>query len=92
MVMLLLDQHSNRKLLAVWVVVNRILQFILCIQSPSPYGSCLIAAHRMIFSFNLAVYFYQLVVTYVICWLPVNKQYRDEECIISNQLKGVEAS
>jgi hypothetical protein len=46
----------------------------------------------MIFSFNLAVYLYQLVVTYVICWLPVNKQYRDEECIIYNRLKGVEAS
>jgi hypothetical protein len=54
--------------------------------SQSKYCSCVIAAHRMIYSFNLPVYLYQLVVTYVICWLPVNKQYHDEVCI-SNQLK-----
>jgi hypothetical protein len=29
----------------------------------------------------------------VICWLPVNKQYHDEVCIMQyNQLKGVETS
>jgi hypothetical protein len=61
--------------------------------SPSKYCSGVIAAYRMIYSFNLSVYLYQLVVTYVICWLPVNKQYHDEVCIMQyNQLKGVETS
>jgi hypothetical protein len=49
-----------------------------------------IAAYRMIYSFNLSVYLYQLVVTYVICWLPVNKQYHDEVYLMYNQLKGDE--
>jgi hypothetical protein len=56
--------------------------------SPSKHCSCVIAAYRMIYSFNLSVYLYQLVVTYVICWLPVNKQYHDEVYIMYNQLKG----
>jgi hypothetical protein len=60
--------------------------------SPSKYCSCVIAAYRMIYSFNLSVYLYQLVVTFVICWLPVNKQYLDEVCIMYNTLKGVETS
>jgi hypothetical protein len=44
----------------------------------------------MIFSFNLSVYLYQLVVTYVICWLPVDKQYHNEVDIMYNQFKGVQ--
>jgi hypothetical protein len=46
----------------------------------------------MIFSFNLSVYLYQLVVTYVICWLPVDKQYHNEVDIMYNQFKGVQTS
>jgi hypothetical protein len=46
----------------------------------------------MIFSFNLSVYLYQFVVTYVICWLPVDKQYHNEVDIMYNQLKGVQTS
>jgi hypothetical protein len=86
------DEHSNRKAVAVLVVLSRVLKCILCIQSLSQYCGCTIAAHPMIFSFNLSVYLYQLVVICVIFWLPVNKQYHDDECIMYNQLKGVEAS
>jgi hypothetical protein len=78
--------------LAVLVVLSRILQIILCIRSLSKYCSCVVAAHRMIFSFNLSVYLYQLVVTYVICWLPVDNQYHNEVDIMYNQLKGVQTS
>jgi hypothetical protein len=46
----------------------------------------------MIFSFYLSVYLHQLVVTYVICWLPVDKQYHNEVDIMYNQLKGVQTS
>jgi hypothetical protein len=46
----------------------------------------------MIFSFNLSVYLYQLVVTYVICWLPVDKKYHNEVDIMYNQFKGVQTS
>ena len=46
----------------------------------------------MNFSFNLSVYLYQLVVTYVICWLPVDKQYHNEVDIMYNQFKGVQTA
>jgi hypothetical protein len=86
------DQHSNRKAVGSIDCIKHNLAFHSCFQSLSTYCSCAIAAYRMIFSFNLSVYLYQLVVTYVICWLPVDKQYHDEVCIMYNQLKGVETS
>jgi hypothetical protein len=69
------------------VLLSRTLHSLYVFGEPkaqSKYYSCVIAAHRMIYSFNLPVYLYQLVVTYVICWLPVNKQYHAAVCIMSN--------
>jgi hypothetical protein len=87
---LLSDEHSNRKPIDIGFIKQNLAFIFMFSASQSKYCSCVIAAHRMIYSFNLPVYLYQLVVTYAICWLPLNKQYHDEVCIMSNQLKLLE--